>query len=76
MFSISLKIEFPDFDKEYIEIQCPICDLYTWVQLGYIRRQDFVICRGCHTNIHFEDHMGKYYRIIKKIEDSFSSWEF
>lgn len=76
MISISLEIDIPDFDKQYIEIQCSICELHTWVKLGYIRRQDFVICRGCYTNLLFEDHLGKIHRILKNLDDTLRSWEF
>ena len=76
MFSISLDIEIPDFDKLNIEIQCPNCDLYTWVKLGDIRRQDYSICRGCYANLLFEDYMGKTHRSLNKYRHLLQNMEF
>ena len=74
MFSIEMSIEAPDFDKHTIEIQCPYCELHTWVRLGEIRRREITICRGCHANIRLEDHMGQFQRFIRKFEKMISNF--
>jgi len=76
MFSISIEVNLPEFDKIPIEVPCPICELHTWVTLGSIRRRDFAICRGCHTNILLEDHLGSVHRTIKNIEGVFKDIGF
>ena len=41
-FSFSLKIiNIPDLDRHQIEVQCPVCLLHMWVNLGEFRRRDF-----------------------------------
>lgn len=57
-----------NFDKDEIEIECPQCRLETWVSFGEIMRNDFTICRGCHSNIILEDHLGGFKKGIKTIE--------
>ena len=67
-FSFSIKVSIPDLDRHPIEVECPVCQLHTWVKLGEIRRRDFVICRGCHANILLEDHLGQVHRFVRSFE--------
>lgn len=69
MLNISFNVEMPDLNRHEIEIQCPICKLHNWVKLGEIRRGDFLVCRGCHANVHLEDHLGAVQRFIKQFEN-------
>ncbi len=74
MFSISLHINIPDFDRIPIEIDCPICGLHTWVTIGEVRRRDFTICRGCHANIMLEDHLGSVHRSFRNIQHTLETF--
>jgi transposase-like protein len=71
---ISFKITIPDMDKKEVEIECPVCKLQNWVRLGEIRRREYLVCRGCHTNILLEDHLGSVQRIVRKIKYMFKDW--
>ena len=75
-FSFSLKIiNIPDLDRHQIEVQCPVCLLHMWVNLGEFRRRDFVICRGCHANILLEDHLGQVHRSVRDFEQMLKGME-
>lgn len=67
---IEIKITGPkiNFDYNESEIECPRCRLETWISFGEIMRNDFTICRGCHSNIILEDHLGEFRKGIKTIE--------
>jgi transposase-like protein len=69
MLEVSITWDIPNFDKEEIDIQCPICKLENPVQFGEIRRRECIICRGCHSNIFLEDHLGTIHRFIKSIDN-------
>ena len=73
--SFSFKINVPDLDRLAIEIQCPLCRLHTWARLGEFRRRDFVICRGCHANILFQDHLGGLHRFKGSFEQALKEME-
>jgi len=77
MFSISfsLKVNIPDLDRLSIEVECPMCQLHTWVRLGEFRRRDFVICRGCHANIVLADHLGGLHRFKESFEQILKGME-
>jgi len=71
---LSINIEIPNFDRKEIEIDCPACRLGSWVKLGEIKRRDYLVCRGCHSNIHLQDHSAGVQRITKKINDMFKGF--
>jgi hypothetical protein len=75
MLGISIKIEMPDFDRHEIEIDCPVCKLGNWVKLGEIRRREYSICRGCHSNIFLEDHMGGIQRFTRQLIKIFKDFK-
>jgi len=66
--SFSMKVNIPDLDRQSFEVECPMCRLHTWATWGEFRRRDFVICRGCHANIMFEDHLGGLQRFMRDFE--------
>ena len=70
MFEIDFQITMPDFSRHEIEIDCPLCELHNWVTFGQVQRREFLICRGCHSNIFLEDHLGSVQRSIKNIENT------
>ena len=74
MIDFSIKIDIPDFDRQEIEIDCPVCKLGNWAKLGEIRRRDYLICRGCHVNILLEDHLGGVQRFIDKMKNIFKDF--
>ncbi len=57
---INFKITFnpPNTDKWEFEFPCPICRLETTITLGQVRREEYFICRGCHSTIKAIDQMG------------------
>ena len=73
MFSLSINVTVPNFDRIKIEVPCPRCELQTWVTLGAIRRRDFAICRGCHANILLEDHLGSFHRFMRNTTKALKS---
>lgn len=75
MFSISVEVSAPDFDKFRMEVPCPICLLETATTFGEVRRQEIIICRGCHANIHLEDHLGDFHRVRSRLKSLFKSME-
>ncbi len=72
MLSLSIQVSFPNLDRRWIELPCPYCRLETAVTLGDVRRCGIAICRGCHANIHLEDHLGCYQRAKRQIEAAFA----
>lgn len=68
MIEISITGSPISFDKDEIEVDCPFCELETYVTFGEIMRNDFAICRGCHCNIILEDYLGDVKKSLKKIE--------
>jgi hypothetical protein len=77
MFSVSwsVKVNIPDLDRLTFEIQCPNCRLHTWTTFGEARRGGYLICRGCHANIKFEDHLGGLHRSKEGIEQMLKAME-
>jgi hypothetical protein len=73
--SYSIKVNIPDLDRLSFEVQCPICQLHTWAKFGEFRRRDFVICRGCHANVLFEDHLGSLHRFMRDFEQMLKGME-
>ncbi|MGD0012439.1 MAG: hypothetical protein ABSE93_28350 [Terriglobia bacterium] len=73
--SYSVKVSIPNLDSLAFEIKCPICRLHTWTDFGEARRDDYVICRGCHANIKFEDHLGGLYRTKEIFEETLKGME-
>jgi transposase-like protein len=71
---ISISFNIPNFDRKEIEIDCPLCKLGNWVQLGQIKRREYLVCRGCHSNIHLEDHLGGVQRVTKKLNNMFKDF--
>lgn len=68
MFDISFQFTMPDFSRQEIEVNCPLCELHNWATLGQIQRREFLICRGCHSNVFLEDHLGSVRRSVEGIE--------
>lgn len=74
MITLSYDVNLPDFNKIDYEIQCPNCLLHTWTTVGTIRRNDVVICRGCHSNIVMQDRLGSTDVTIKQITNTIMNW--
>ena len=62
-----LSIETPDFSKAAIPLPCPRCRLETPATLGAIKREESIICRGCHSNIRLRDHIGEFHRALETL---------
>lgn len=75
MFEISVNFETSNFDRHEIEIDCPICKLGNWAKLGEIRRRDYLICRGCYSNILLEDHLGGVQKFINQMNNMFKEFK-
>ena len=75
MFDIKINISVPNFEKYPIEIDCPKCKLSSWTTIGHVKRRDYLICRGCHSNILLEDYENKMHRMLKKLNKTFKLWE-
>jgi hypothetical protein len=60
MFKITVTTSFqpPNTDRWEIEFPCPICRLKTPISLGQVRREEYFICRGCHSTIKTIDQLG------------------
>ncbi|WP_157608174.1 hypothetical protein [Teredinibacter turnerae] len=71
---ISINVTIPDFDRKEIEIDCPLCKLGNWVQLGQIKRREYLVCRGCHSNIHLQDHLGGVQRATNALNNIFKGF--
>ena len=65
----------PDFSKHEIEIDCPSCKLGNWTTLGAIKRRDYIICRGCHSNILLDDNLGGVQRFLSKMNNIFKDFK-
>lgn len=74
MFNTSIKVDMPDFDRHEIEIDCPLCRLGNWTTLGAIRRRDYLVCRGCHSNILLEGHLGSVHRFTAQFKNMFKEF--
>ena len=74
MFEISFHMDPFDLSRHEIEIDCPLCKLHNWTTFGAVQRREFLICRGCHSNILLEDHLGSGQRAIKSINDVFKQF--
>ena len=64
---LTFDVEFAPLDSHVIEIECPFCELNTWVTLGQIRLRQVVICRGCYVNLELMDHLGSVQRAVRRI---------
>lgn len=74
MIEISIKIQLPNLDRKELELECPVCKLHNWTNLGQIRRRDYLVCRGCHSSILLEDHMSQIHRFIRQFKRQFEDW--
>lgn len=74
MFELSIHISPFDLSRHEVEIDCPLCTLHNWATFGQIQRREVLICRGCHSNIFLEDHLGSTQRSIKIINDAFKQF--
>ena len=72
---LSITVTTPNFDRKEIEIDCPLCKLGNWVQLGQIKRREYLVCRGCHSNIHLQDHLGGIERVTKTLNNMFKGFK-
>jgi hypothetical protein len=63
VIKFEVSFQAPDTDKWGVEFPCPICKLETPITLGQIRREEYFICRGCHSTIKAIDHMGGIHQI-------------
>jgi hypothetical protein len=70
MLKLSISVNVPNFDRKEIEIDCPLCRLGNWVQLGQIKRREYLVCRGCYSNIHLQDHLGGVQRATKLLNNN------
>lgn len=68
---ISINLEIPDLGNYKIEIECPCCRLSNYAKLNEIVRREYIICRGCYSNLHLDDHLSSAHRTIKKINKTF-----
>lgn len=68
---INMKISFhiPDPDKWEFEFPCFRCGLKTTITLGQVRREEYFICRGCHSTIKAIDHLDG----VQNIKDSLTN---
>lgn len=70
-----IKIEFsftpPDTDAWEIDFPCPICKLETPITLGQVRREEYFICRGCHSTVKAIDHMGNIQNLRTQMQNLF-----
>lgn len=69
MFTISIEVTLPKFEKISIEIECPKCRLKTWVTWGDISVDYYAVCRGCHRNLQLRDHLGTSKRSIDLLKN-------
>ena len=75
MISFSIEVKIPNMDRRSIEIPCPHCGLHTWTTIGHVKRREFIVCRGCHWNIHLEDKDASMLRAIRRIRRSLKNLE-
>lgn len=75
MFKISVSVTVPNLDKHQMSVTCPLCDLDTPTTLGAIRLGDTIVCRGCHSNIKLEDHLGGYHSFRRWFAQSLKDLE-
>jgi hypothetical protein len=68
MINFAISIQLADLDAHWIEVPCPSCRLETWTRLGEIKRGEYIICRGCHANIHLIDHLGQVKGFTQSLE--------
>jgi len=66
----SISIQMPDFEGVEIEFSCPLCRLETPVSLGQIQREEYIICRGCHSTIKLIDQLGDTKNIIQMVKNT------
>jgi hypothetical protein len=58
MVSVKIKWTIPDTDKWETSYTCHICRLDNTISFGQVRREEYIICRGCHQTVKLIDHLG------------------
>jgi hypothetical protein len=71
MFKVQITYQAPDIDRWEFEFPCPICRLTTTITVGQARREEYFICRGCHSTIKAIDHLGGMQRLKQIMQDAF-----
>ncbi len=71
MLTIQMSFQVPNIDEWDFEYPCPICRLETTVTLGQVRREEYFICRGCHSTIKIIDQLGDVQHLKQSIEGIF-----
>lgn len=69
MMKISFSFTPPNTDNWEIEYPCSICKLDTTITLGQVRREEYFICRGCHSTIKTIDHLGGVQNLNQTMRD-------
>jgi hypothetical protein len=71
MIKFTISWTVPDTDKFEIEYPCSICRLETTITLGQVRREEYFICRGCHSTIKVIDQLGGVQRFTRRFQNIF-----
>ncbi len=64
-----------NLDKHTMEFACPYCGFYNAIFFIQARLRDVIICRGCKSNIHLDDHMNECRKARQSLRRALRSLE-
>ena len=64
-----------NLDREQIYIRCPRCNFWAQPFLRQIRHRETIICGGCKSNIHLDDHLGSFRKAQRQVTAALEALE-